>query len=329
MTQQIPDDPGAPLAVHRFAVEIAVPGSAERLCGAAFAECGGIELSVEALAIHEGGGGQVLLPGARSHGLVTLRRGLTGDLDLWRWAGAFPRGDAGAQGGDLRPDARVTVLAADGVTPRISFLLHRCLPVRLRAPALDARASAVAIEELHLAYESLEVLGPGGASLPAGAGRPLVRAELRRLDASLRREVQPEHDVAVQFNPESLRVTFASPRRRTARSVPPAGAGLARLEVQLWFDATSAAGGEREADVRRLTERVAWFMAPERAGARAGRLVPRAVRFVWGTFQFDGFMESLEETLDLFSRDGRPLRASLRLAIAQDEIRPYAFRGGR
>jgi len=33
--------------------------------------------------------------------------------------------------------------------------------------------------------------------------------------------------------------------------------------------------------------------------------------------------------LDLFSGDGRPLRASLRVAIVRREIRGYAFRDGR
>jgi hypothetical protein len=47
------------------------------------------------------------------------------------------------------------------------------------------------------------------------------------------------------------------------------------------------------------------------------------VRFSWGTFVFDGMMDSLEETLDFFSPDGRPLRANLSLGLSgQLEIVP-------
>jgi hypothetical protein len=44
------------------------------------------------------------------------------------------------------------------------------------------------------------------------------------------------------------------------------------------------------------------------------------VRFIWGTFVFDGVMESLEETLEMFSPDGRPLRASVNVGLTQQRI---------
>ena len=50
------------------------------------------------------------------------------------------------------------------------------------------------------------------------------------------------------------------------------------------------------------------------------------MRLVWGTFQFDGYVETLEEVLESFSADGRPLRASLALSLARPQIAPYAFR---
>ena len=39
----------------------------------------------------------------------------------------------------------------------MSFLLTRCVPVKLKAPALNAAAGGVAIEELQLAYETLSL----------------------------------------------------------------------------------------------------------------------------------------------------------------------------
>jgi len=50
------------------------------------------------------------------------------------------------------------------------------------------------------------------------------------------------------------------------------------------------------------------------------------VRFIWGSFQFDGIMESMEESLEFFSSDGRPLRASVTVGLTQQKITEFTFR---
>jgi phage tail-like protein len=49
------------------------------------------------------------------------------------------------------------LLAADGVTERVRFRLERCLPVKLKAPALNAKDGQIAIEELQIAYETMRL----------------------------------------------------------------------------------------------------------------------------------------------------------------------------
>ena len=48
---------------------------------------------------------------------------------------------------------------------------------------------------------------------------------------------------------------------------------------------------------------------------------PPPVRFVWGEFRFDGHVEALQETLDFFAPDGRPLRARLALSLRGATLR--------
>jgi hypothetical protein len=50
------------------------------------------------------------------------------------------------------------------------FVLSRCLPAKLKAPSLNAREGGVAIEELQLAYEALELKPGSGGGVGAGAG---------------------------------------------------------------------------------------------------------------------------------------------------------------
>jgi hypothetical protein len=42
--------------------------------------------------------------------------------------------------------------------------------------------------------------------------------------------------------------------------------------------------------------------------------------FQWGSFEFIGLVESYEETLDFFSKEGRPLRATVSLKMKEDRF---------
>lgn len=164
----------------------------------------------------------------------------------------------------------------------------------------------------------------------------LERAELRKLDANFEQEIEPEKWTKVQFNPETMKVTYANqlqtPQGAGDQTGPAArqyvGAGTTKLNLQLWFDVSAPVpeGMSRESDVRKLTQKVAYFITPQEEGAR---LVPPAVRFIWGSFQFDGIMEGLEESLEFFSPEGRPLRASMTLNVSQQRITRFTFREAR
>jgi contractile injection system tube protein/LysM domain-containing protein len=79
-------------------------------------------------------------------------------------------------------------------------------------------------------------------------------------------------------------------------------------------------------DVRKLTQRIAYYITPTGDPPnKPKKYIPPAVRFLWGSFQFDGIMESLEETLELFSFEGKPLRASVSMALSQQRITEFKF----
>lgn len=151
----------APFTAFNFSVELSVPDFDGLLCSASFAECDGLEMSMEVKTIREGGNNvqQLRLVGPVSYGQLTLRRGMTPNFDLWQWfesVHADPR--------RYRAQGEVLLLAPDGHTPRARFLLDRCLPVKLKAPALNAKDGMVAIEELQLAYQSLVLFRPSGGA---------------------------------------------------------------------------------------------------------------------------------------------------------------------
>jgi|SRR5215216_1019899 len=150
--------------------------------------------------------------------------------------------------------------------------------------------------------------------------------------------------VEVQFNPETLKLTHSTqivPPVNASRagsaqtcqgdavgSTPhqQVGPGSTRLNVQLWFDVTAVLpqGKQSVKDVRELTEEVVYFMRP----ANAERQTPRGVQFRWGTLIFTGILDSLDESLELFSTQGVPLRASVNIGISQGKAGFRELPGG-
>jgi hypothetical protein len=174
----------------------------------------------------------------------------------------------------------------------------------------------------------------------------LAKAQLLELDKNFENPIKGGESVTVQFNPETLKVSFANaiqtPSGTGDQSGTPArqfvGAGTTKLTLQLWFDVTALTDGEntirsddgelldasaslRKGCVFHHTEKRRWPSAP---GGKEKPLPP-AVRFLWGSFQFDGLMDSLEESLEFFSNDGRPLRASMSMTLSQGKIRAFKF----
>ena len=153
----MPDE--TPFTAFRFEVKLTVDNPqrfrlTNPLCDAAFAECDGLEMTMEPRTLREGGNNteQIHLPGPVSYGSLRLRRGMTSNLDLWKWFGA----SAGALGRGVTARGEVLMRDSEG-TPRLRFTLRDCLPVRIRGAALDAREGVLALEEMQIAYRAFTV----------------------------------------------------------------------------------------------------------------------------------------------------------------------------
>jgi phage tail-like protein len=145
-----------PFTSFNFSVEINVGGDAEPLCNASFSDCDGIEMTMDVKTIREGGnnGRQIRLPGAAAFGTLTLKRGMTSGFGLWRWM------ERSSLDPGLRASTEVVLLSSDGQTERARFVLDRCLPIKVKAPVLNAKDGTIAIEELQVAYEAITLKRP-------------------------------------------------------------------------------------------------------------------------------------------------------------------------
>lgn len=85
----------------------------------------------------------------------------------------------------------------------------------------------------------------------------------------------------------------------------------AQLSMDLVFDTTDTGR-----DVRLDTGEIVKLLSPDAKAKKA----PRMVEFSWGTYSFTGVIEQYKETLDFFSADGVPLRASVSLTLSSKEL---------
>lgn len=134
--------------------------------------------------------------------------------------------------------------------------------------------------------------------------------------AALSAEDQRNQAAVVQFNPETLNLTFSNEVKdgeddQPAQVVTEATASLA---MELVFDTTTS--GE---DVRGRTHAIARMMDPRLAGADSEDKVPSIVRFEWGTVTFEGYIDAFSEAIDFFSYEGVPLRSTVSLSLTQHE----------
>lgn len=126
---------------------------------------------------------------------------------------------------------------------------------------------------------------------------------------------QQEWTITVHFNPENLRLTQTNALEggQGNQPVQHVTSATAKLEMTLIFDSTLDGS-----DVRLTTQLLAWYMNPVANGTAANaQQIPAQVRFSWGTFVFIGYIETYQETVDFFSPEGVPLRASVQLALAR------------
>jgi phage tail-like protein len=91
------------------------------------------------------------LPGLARYPDVILRRGVIGSLDLYNWINEVRNGSSNAA-----RTVTIQLLSEDRV-PVVTWKLLRAWPVKYSGPALDAKGTDVAMEELTLAYERLEM----------------------------------------------------------------------------------------------------------------------------------------------------------------------------
>ena len=160
----MPEPRDNPYAAFNFTVE----ANNQSLGG--FMECSGLDGETAVIEYREGdeqagsapgfrGAFARKLPGMESYPNVVLKRGLTGSLELWNWrkqvrdANPSPAADR-----DNAAVRQVTIKLLDETHKGVfKWKLHNAWPCKLSGPMLNAQSNELAVEQLELCCERIEI----------------------------------------------------------------------------------------------------------------------------------------------------------------------------
>ena len=83
---------------------------------------------------------------------------MSNNFDLWDW---FDQSvSSGEEGKRLNGEVIVYSSENNRRTENVKFALSGCMPTKIKAPALNAKDGQIAIEEMQVVYERLQISNP-------------------------------------------------------------------------------------------------------------------------------------------------------------------------
>jgi len=138
-----------PYPAYNFLVEI------DGVLKGSFSEVSGLVGQFDVAEYREGGDNTSIrkLQGLEKFSNITLKRGYTSDLSLWKWFRSFEQGV-------LQRTTMSITLLDEQHNPVLVWRVLRAWPCKYSGPLLNAKTSDVAIETLEICHEGIELAGP-------------------------------------------------------------------------------------------------------------------------------------------------------------------------
>ena len=136
-----------PLVSFSFYVEIqgAITGT--------FRECSGLGSETELIETKESDKGKLRymkVPGALKWENISLKRGITDSMDIWKWRKQVEEGKVD----DARKDGSI-VMYDQSNTEIARWNFHRGWPRKVSGPTFNAQSNEIGVEELEIVHEGI------------------------------------------------------------------------------------------------------------------------------------------------------------------------------
>lgn len=139
-----------PFAAFNFTIEI------DGITRAAFSECSGLSTNTDPIEYRDGNEDITVrkVPGLKKFANISLKRGMTKDLELWNWRKTV------LDGATVRK-AGIIVLLNEAREPVLRWSFKAGWPTKWEGPSVKATGNEVAIETLEIAHEGLALEAAG------------------------------------------------------------------------------------------------------------------------------------------------------------------------
>ena len=139
-----------PYTAYNFQVIVTNVSNDGKAVSGSFSEVSGLEVEVPPIMYRNGSEDitQRKLPGLKKFTDVTLKRGITGDVDFWKWV-------VEALNGKVRRTSGAVLLLDENRNEVMRWNFDRAWPCKYTGPAMHAGNNEIAIETLVICCESI------------------------------------------------------------------------------------------------------------------------------------------------------------------------------
>ncbi len=145
-----------PYGGYNFEVSIEGVSDDGKAVKGSFSEVSGLEAAVDPIDYRYGSDDihARKLPGLKKFTNITLKRGITGDIDFWKWI------VEGLKGKVRRVQGSISLLD-EARQPVLQWKFTRGWPCKWTGPGLNAKNNEIALETLEICHEGLAIDGDG------------------------------------------------------------------------------------------------------------------------------------------------------------------------
>jgi len=136
-------------------------------------------------------------------------------------------------------------------------------------------------------------------------------------------DASPRSYIRVQFNPNSLNYQYGKKmdqkqksewKRKHQQQSPLDSWASSNLSLRLFFNTYESE--TKYTDVREKIKPLRSFLCKTEDHSQ---VCSKKIQFAWGTFAFEGFLNSINVTFQMFGMDGTPVQAEVDLSISGEE----------
>jgi phage tail-like protein len=145
-----------PYSGYNFEVSVADVAPEGKSANASFSEVTGLEVAIDPIDYRTGSEENRMrkIQGLKKFTNITLKRGVTADLEFWKWV------VEGMTGLARRTQGTITLLNEDK-QPVLVWKFKRAWPCKWTGPGLNAKNNEIAMESLEICHEGLSIDGDG------------------------------------------------------------------------------------------------------------------------------------------------------------------------